>query len=148
MTKLAPLIIAAGLALAACGEGEGMPVVSSPKAASPKGEDAMHRVSCAADGNIVQVRAEQIAFTKECLAVHAGEDFTIHFQNEDANTNHSVQIFTADPDQDPNSRMLFDGQVIKGVSAIDYRVSALSEGPYHFHCEVHPSQMFGTLIAR
>jgi plastocyanin len=147
-----PLILTSALALGACGGDEGTPTVSSPEAASPKGEEAMHRpaarVSCAADGNVVQLSAEQIAYTKDCLAVHAGEDFTIHFQNQDANTNHSVQILSADPASDPDARTLFDGKVITGVSAIDYRVSALAEGSYHFHCEVHPSQMFGTLLAR
>jgi plastocyanin len=29
-----------------------------------------------------------------------------------------------------------------------YSVPALTAGNYHFHCDVHPTQMYGTLVVK
>ena len=37
-------------------------------------------------------------------------------------------------------------QIITGPAVATYDVKALPAGTYFFHCDVHPTQMFGTLV--
>src|SRR5512132_1418914 len=85
---------------------------------------------------VVTLAAANIAFEPTSLTVPAGEAFTLRFHNEDANTQHNVQIF-----DDPKfaGTPLFSGALITGVRQTDYEVEPLEAGTYFFHCEVHPT---------
>ncbi len=85
---------------------------------------------------VVTLAAANIAFEPTSLTVPAGEAFTLRFHNEDANTQHNVQIF-----DDPKfaGTPLFSGALITGVRQTDYEVEPLEAGAYFFHCEVHPT---------
>src|SRR4029453_18113362 len=85
---------------------------------------------------VVTLAAANIAFEPTSLTVPAGEAFTLQFHNEDANTQHNVQIF-----DDPKfaGTPLFSGALITGVRQTDYEVDPLEAGAYFFHCEVHPT---------
>ena len=85
---------------------------------------------------VVTLAAANIAFEPTSLTVPAGEAFTLRFHNEDANTQHNVQIF-----DDPKfaGTPLFSGALITGVRQTDYEVDPLEAGAYFFHCEVHPT---------
>ncbi len=85
---------------------------------------------------VVTLAAANIAFEPTSLTVPAGEAFTLRFHNEDANTQHNVQIF-----DDPKfaGTPLFSGALITGVRQTDYEVEPLDAGAYFFHCEVHPT---------
>jgi plastocyanin len=85
---------------------------------------------------VVTLAAANIAFEPTSLTVPAGEAFTLRFHNEDANTQHNVQIF-----DDPKfaGTPLFSGALVTGVRQTDYEVDALEAGAYFFHCEVHPT---------
>ena len=85
---------------------------------------------------VVTLAAANIAFEPTSLTVPAGEAFTLRFHNEDANTQHNVQIF-----DDPKfeGTPLFSGALVTGVRQTDYEVDPLEAGAYFFHCEVHPT---------
>ena len=85
---------------------------------------------------VVTLAAANIAFEPTSLTVPAGEAFTLRFHNEDANTQHNVQIF-----DDPKfgGTPLFSGALVTGVRQTDYDVDPLEAGAYFFRCVVHPT---------
>jgi plastocyanin len=93
---------------------------------------------------VVTLAAANIAFEPTSLTVPGGEAFTLRFHNEDANTQHNVQIFD---DPEFAGTPLFSGALITGVRQTDYEVDALEAGAYFFLCEVHPTTMTGKMQA-
>ena len=93
---------------------------------------------------VVTLAAANIAFEPTSLTVPGGEAFTLRFHNEDANTQHNVQIFD---DPEFGGTPLFSGALITGVRQTDYEVDALEAGAYFFRCEVHPTTMTGKMQA-
>jgi plastocyanin len=93
---------------------------------------------------VVTLAAANIAFEPTSLTVPAAEAFTLRFHNEDANTQHNVQIFD---DPEFGGTPLFSGALITGVRQADYEVDPLEAGAYFFRCEVHPTTMTGKIQA-
>jgi plastocyanin len=103
--------------------------------------------SCAPSGTTLQLSAKDTKYSTDCIAAPAGQAFTIHFDNMDSLA-HDVTIFSADPDTDKNAKKLFQGDLDTGPKAVDYAVPAQPAGNYHYHCSVHPTQMYGTLVVK
>jgi plastocyanin len=115
-------MLAGGIALAVvAGEGEG-------------GEE---------ERRVVTLAAANIAFEPTSLSAPAAEPFTLRFHNQDAQTQHDVDIFD---NPELSGAPVFDGEVITGVRQVDYMVGALEPGPYAFRCSIHP-EMTGELEA-
>ena len=89
---------------------------------------------------VINLTAQKVAFDTSNLQVPAGKPFVIHFDNKDAIA-HNVGIYQG-------GKEVFTGQIVTGPTTVDYQVPALSAGSYTFHCDVHPSQMTGTLVAK
>ena len=90
---------------------------------------------------------QNITYSTKCLAAPAGTAFTIAFDNKDAGTPHNIHIFSADPLKNPNAKSFFSGDLVTGPDTATYQVSAIPKGTYFFHCDVHPTQMFGTFVS-
>jgi plastocyanin len=103
--------------------------------------------ACPPSGTELHLTAAGIAFDTDCLAAPADTAFTIDFDNKDAGTPHNIHIFSDDPTQDPNAQSLFSGDLVTGPATATYEVSPLPAGTYYFHCDVHPTQMFGTFVS-
>ena len=97
--------------------------------------------TCSPSGTSLALTAENHAFDKDCLAVTAGEAFTIRFENRDADR-HNVAILPSHT----STETLFQGDIIPGPKNTVYAVPNMKAGTYHFHCEVHPNLMQGTFI--
>jgi plastocyanin len=143
MTRFA-MALGAGTAalLAGCG-GSNPPAAATTTTTtmmSSSGMGMSMNTSCAPSGTTLQ-------HSTDCLAAPAGQAFTIHFDNMDP-LSHDVTIFTADPDTDKNAKKLFQGDLDTGPKAVDYAVPAQPAGNYHYHCSVHPTQMYGTLVVK
>jgi len=102
--------------------------------------------TCSPSGTTLQITVHNIHYSTTCLAAPAGAPFTIDFNNQDPGTTHNLHIFTADPSTHPGAATLFAGELVTGVASATYQVGALSAGTYFFHCDVHPTKMFGTFI--
>jgi len=92
---------------------------------------------------VVAIAAFNIAFEPTSLTVPASEAFTIRFHNQDAGTDHNVEIFD---DPEFGGTALFAGDLITGVREIDYAVDPLEAGAYFFRCIVH-ANMTGEMQA-
>jgi hypothetical protein len=102
--------------------------------------------SCAPGGARLEETARGLAFGQTCLAAPTDQPFTVEFDNQDEGTPHNIHIYSADPTSNPNARSLFAGDLVTGPGTTTYQVPALPAGRYFFHCDVHPSQMFGGLV--
>jgi len=99
--------------------------------------EPFHAVVAAPEG------AVQNGFQPTTLEVEVDVPIDLEFDNQDP-LGHNVQIFNGPDDAAPS---LFDGDVVTGPTKTVYRVPALTEGEYFFHCRIHPTTMTGTITA-
>ena len=100
--------------------------------------------SGATSGEVIKLSAKDIKFDQTSLTATAGQPFTIQFTNEDT-VPHNVAIFEG---TDATGKNVFRGSILPGGQSVTYDVPALAAGSYYFHCDVHPTQMFGTLTVK
>lgn len=74
------------------------------------------------------------------LEAPAGEPFNICFSNNDVGVPHNVVLASGH-----HVTPIVAGEIVTGPDMAEYRVEALEPMDYHFHCEVHPDTMKGTL---
>jgi len=94
--------------------------------------------------NVVSVAlaAQNIAFDKKELTFPAGAKVTLSFDNKDSGVPHNFALFS---DQGA-TQVIFRGEVITGPKTTTYSFSVPpSPGTLYFHCDVHPTQMTGTV---
>jgi plastocyanin len=110
--------------------------------AACSGESPTGSVDCrdAQDGAIT-ITAAELQFDTACLAVPAGEAFTITLINDDSEP-HNVAIYT----DSSKATEISVGEIINGGETVEYDVPALEAGTYYFDCTVHPG-MQGSVIA-
>lgn len=96
---------------------------------------------CSPSGTSLALIAENHKFDKDCLAVTAGESFTLRFDNRDSDR-HNFAIAPSHM----STETLFAGDIIAGPKSTVYAVPNMKTGTYHFHCEVHPNLMNGTFV--
>ena len=115
---------------------------AAPASVAPSASTAASAgASAGAGGGPIPVVAQGIAFTTTAITAPANTPFQIDFDNEDASTQHNVQI------KDAGGAEVFNGAVFAGVAHKIYDVSALPAGAYTFHCIVH-ANMTGTLTVQ
>ncbi|HEX7472688.1 MAG TPA: cupredoxin domain-containing protein [Candidatus Limnocylindrales bacterium] len=112
----------------------------SPSASASAGASASPS-SGSSDGTTIKLSAVNIGFDQAQLEAPAGQAFHIAFTNNDASTQHNVQIKAADGSDS------FKGSLLTGPGSTTYDIPALSAGTYTFSCVVHPS-MTGTLTVK
>lgn len=137
MKKLAASLTLGALLFAACGGG------STPDSMSTEdGDHGAGAAACSSSGTSLSVTTKDTKFDKECLAVDAGQAFTIELINQD-DFPHNVSIYK-DPE---NKDRIYEGKPLaEGMKTVTYEVPAISEkGTYHFMCDIHP-EMEGTFV--
>lgn len=90
----------------------------------------------------INLSAKQIQFSTNNIQVPANQPFVVHFDNQDQGIAHNFSIV------DASGKVWFKGDIVTGPTKIDYSVPALPAGSYTFLCDVHPTVMVGTLVAK
>jgi plastocyanin len=85
-------------------------------------------------------------YDETCLAVGAGKAFTVGFKNDDQGVPHNWSLYTDSSAQDRPKGAPSDFEIVTGPGEATYKLPALDEGDYYFHCDVHPTTMSGTLV--
>jgi hypothetical protein len=112
--------------------GEGSPAPSG----APDGSAAPSSAGPSIPAADVTIEARGIQYLQRDLSVPAGA-FTIAFLNSDPGIPHDIDI------RDAGGTLVFDGEVINGVSVIVYDVPSQPAGSYPFVCSIH-ANMTGT----
>lgn len=136
MKKLAATLTAGAFLLAACGGGN-----TADPASKSEGDDHK-KVACTSSGTALKVAAKDTKFDQACLAVKAGEAFTIELNNQD-DFPHNVSIYRNEDHKDT----LYEGKPFaEGMKSVTYSAPAISErGTFHFMCDIHP-EMEGSFV--
>lgn len=135
--------LAGGIAAAFAEKGVTPPVVEAPP---PVSNSSAPAAACSPNGTALTESVHNIQFSKTCLAAPAAKAFTIAFDNQDPQTPHNIHIYASDPATHPGAASLFAGDLVTGVATKTYQVGPLPAGTYFFHCDVHPTQMFGVFV--
>jgi plastocyanin len=93
------------------------------------------------DPNGPTIVARDMKFTPASVEVKAGQNLTLHFDNQDA-APHNVAIYA----DSGASQKISIGEIVSSGTK-DQVVPALEAGTYFFRCDVH-TDMTGTIVAR
>jgi plastocyanin len=126
MPAFRALTIAAAFALvAACSSGGG------------GGGGATLRVT---DG-VVEITADDLKFNGSTIEAPAGEPFVVRFTNLESQP-HNFAV-----DRSQGGAEIVTGEIITGPDATaEVEVPALEPGEYFFVCDVHATEMTGTIV--
>ena len=99
-----------------------------------------HSEEHAGEAGLVQVRAQGTTFLTDTITLKANEEVEIRFDNNDRDVQHNITILGQDP-----ANPIFRGRLVTGVATATYAFHAPAAGEYRFQCDVHPTQMKGTV---
>ena len=85
--------------------------------------------------------ASNSRFSVSTLTAPANARFQMVFETKDSGLPHNVAIYT----DSTASKKLFAGVQFAGPATRVYTVPGLAAGTYFFRCDVHPTQMTGTI---
>ena len=83
-----------------------------------------------------------VAFDQTTLTATAGAGVHVEYLN-DANVPHNIAFFEG---SDSSAPRIAATEIVAGpgvLEEVDFKAPA-TPGAYYFHCDVHPTQMFGT----
>jgi plastocyanin len=133
------------LQMAILADQEPLLAVPSPTAAAPGGAPA---AECQPEGTELSLVAPSGAagtgFDTDCLAVNAGEAYTVTLDNQDS-TPHNLSVYT----DDSAAEALLDGSanIVDPGGSFDYPGDPIDDpASYFFRCDLHPSTMTGTFV--
>lgn len=128
-------------ALAACGSDNNTSTTTTTSAASRSGGSS----SAAAGPQIKMVPSTK--FEKTDITIDGGKTVTITVNNTDTGVRHNFTLYKTKEDADANKDELAKTDICTApcVQTADVNLTA---GKYFFHCDVHPSQMTGTVTAK
>ena len=111
-------------------------------AASPEAPTAA--AAGPADATIAMVPS--LKFEQTELAVAAGTQLTLAFDNRDTGIPHNWALYRDEGHSDPLAGA--NDNICTGPCSGQVTFGPLDPGTYFFRCDVHPQQMMGTLIAQ
>jgi plastocyanin len=91
----------------------------------------------------VAVSASNVKFSVKEIALPAS-GASIDFSNQDTQP-HNIAIF---PSAKQLTTPLFRGTIVQPGQKATYDVGNVKPGSYYFHCDVHPTQMFGSVVVK
>lgn len=89
----------------------------------------------------ITLTAEGSVFDKTELSLPEGTEVALTLDNRDNAVQHNFSMYA----DETGSEALFTGEIITGPSAITYTFNSPQRGEYYFRCDVHPTQMEGTV---
>jgi plastocyanin len=144
------LLLAAGLTVAAllavaCGDDDEADTggeATTRAAATPEEEE--NGSPAAGDSVELELTAENTSYDQSELTAPAGADVLLIFDNDDDGVQHNFSLY----ESEEATEALFEGEIVTGiVEGVEYEFRAPEDpGTYHFHCDVHPTQMTGDFI--
>ena len=127
----------------------GSPSIGTPSGAAPSavtetpgaGGGAPNGTAASTTQPLIKISASNIQYDKDTLMAQPGS-IKIEFDNNDANVTHNFAVYRSSSD---TSTPLGATPITSGPDKQTLTIT-LDQGEYYYQCEVHPTQMHGTLI--
>jgi plastocyanin len=87
------------------------------------------------------VTASDLAFDTNELSMPPDSPVVVEFNNADQGIPHNLSIYT----DESASEVIFAGPIIEGGTSTRYEFRSPEPGTYFFRCDVHPTDMTGTV---
>jgi plastocyanin len=129
-------------------ESLGLYAVPSPSSSASPTTTTLTACKPTESGASLKLVAKNTAFDTDCIGAPAGTGFKILFDNQDAQVQHNVEVYTSASATTRVGGATGVTDVITGVASVTYSVPGLKAGNYYFRCDVHPTVMFGTLVVK
>lgn len=127
---LYPIVIGVVIAQTGIGEEEGAAAETATQGTG------------AAAGVTTEVTAENVTFSTDEITLAAGKESSLRFANGDS-VQHNIAIYT----DKSVKEALFTGELIT-ASTTTYEIPSLDKGKYYFQCDIHATNMNGTVIVK
>ena len=118
--------------------GQNLPAVAAPTAAGGASPTA------AAPSTNLTISAENTAWDTSTLSAVAGQPLTLTLDNKDSLA-HNIHFFKG---ADATGADVAQTDIATGPTTQTLNFGPLDPGDYFYHCDVHPTQMTGTLTAK
>jgi cytochrome c oxidase subunit II len=105
---------------------------------------AAKSITCEPHGSALSLVAHNISWNQFCLAVPAGQPFTVSITNQDPGIQHNFSIY----DSFFEKTKYFTSPKITGPSSETVTSDPLPAGHYYFQCDVHGPAMSGAFIVK
>lgn len=138
---LLTLTFAMAAALAACGTGSSGGDAGAGDPSVAASADAGGGSTATVEGGTVEISADNLAFDAETIQAPAGESFTIVLTNLEA-VPHNLSVYT----EEGGDEIVIGDVVSEEGGSVEVEVPALEPGEYFFVCDIHPTEMTGTLV--
>jgi plastocyanin/mono/diheme cytochrome c family protein len=115
-----------------------------PAAAGPTAAGGASPTTEAASTNLT-ITAENTAWDKSTLTAVAGQPLTVAVDNKDSGVSHNIHFFKG---ADATGTDVASTQIQPGPATETLNFGPLAAGDYFYQCDVHPTQMTGTLTAK
>ncbi len=116
--------------------GQNLPPASSAAAGTPAAE---------APSTNLTITAQGTAWDKSTLTAVAGQPLTLTLNNNDNGVSHNIHFFQG---ADNTGASVAQTDIAQGVTTETLNFGPLAPGDYYYQCDVHPTQMTGTLTAK
>ena len=130
---LLSLLVTASLVLAACGGGD------DGGGTAPSDDNTAGGTVSVVDGT-VDISADDMAFDANVIQAPAGEAFTVTFTNSEG-VPHNFSV-----DTEEGGEAIAQGEIINEGQTDEVAIEALEPGEYFFVCDVHATEMTGTIV--
>jgi cytochrome c oxidase subunit 2 len=105
-------------------------------------------ITTTAEGLQLKVVAKGIKFDVKDLSVEAGKPVTVTLDNQDAGVQHNWALYQSESAAKKNSKPIAATATKEGPGQAAVSFTLAKAGTYFFRCDVHPTTMTGTLVAR
>jgi plastocyanin len=140
------LVLIAAAVFVACGDDdEGDGGDATTRAASPTEDEDGSPTGGAGNGESIELEltAENTTYDETELTAPAGVDVTLIFDNDDEGLQHNFSLY----ETPESTEAIFEGPITTGIEQVRYEFTAPADpGTYHYHCDIHPTQMDGDFI--
>jgi plastocyanin len=90
----------------------------------------------------VRLIASDISFDTDEITLTVGAETTVQLDNQDEGLPHNFAVY----EDESAATAIFQGETFEGPATTEYTFTAPDAGTYFFRCDVHPTQMIGTVV--